>query len=43
MEESSAPKPFLEFKTKAEINNEIINILLAQKLNNLLIKINQVN
>ena len=43
MEESSAPKPFLEFKTKAEMDNDLLNILLAQKSNNLLIQINQVN
>jgi len=43
MEEACAPKPCLEFSTKVQIANESFQIVLAQKSENLLIKINQMN
>ena len=43
--EFSAPKPYpgLSFSTKVEIDNDIFNITLTQKFENLSIKINQIN
>ena len=38
-----APLPHLEFNTKIQMNNDIFNILLTQKKENLLFKINQNN
>ena len=46
MEEPSTPKPVLEFTFKAEVDNNIFNIILTQnyeKAENLIIKINQTN
>ena len=46
MEESSAPKPVLEFNFKAEVDNDIFNIILTQNYENcehLIIKISQTN
>ena len=46
MEEPSAPKPILEFNFKAEVDNNIFNIILTQnyeQAENLIIKINQTN
>ena len=42
MEESSAPKPVLEVNFKAEVDNDIFNIILTQNYENcehLIIKI----
>ena len=39
----SAPKPCLEFSTKVQMNDDIFNILLTQKSENLLFKITQNN
>ena len=43
MEEACAPKPCLEFSTKVQVANESFQIILTQKSENLLIKINQLN
>ena len=43
MEEASAPKPLIEYKTKVELDNNILNISLIQKSNILIIQANQVN
>jgi len=46
MEETSAPKPALEFNIKAEVDNDIFNIILTQNYDNteyLIIKISQTN
>ena len=43
MEETSAPKPSLEFSTNVQHNNDTFNILLTQKNENLLFKISQNN
>ena len=43
MEEACAPKSCLEFTTKVQIVNKSFQIILTQKSENLLIKINQLN
>ena len=43
MEEASAPKPLIEYKTKVELDNNILNISLIQKSNILIIQANQLN
>ena len=43
MEEACAHKPFLEISTKVQVANESFQIILTQKSENLLIKINQLN
>ena len=43
MEEASAPKPLIEYKTKVELDSNILNISLIQKSNILIIQANQVN
>ncbi len=43
MEEVCAPKPCLEFITKVQIAKESFQLILTQKSENLLIKINKLN
>ena len=46
MEETSAPKPILEFNFKAEVDNDVFNIILSRKYSKcelLNIKISQSN